>query len=343
MKVAICVSGENVHSTIWTNPWVEYCKKNGIGYVVLNGYDYDIIEKLKPFDVLLWHFNGYLFQDMLIARSVLFSAKNIGLKIFPDFSDAWHFDDKVSETYLLQSGEAPIPESYMFYSLESTINWANKLEKYPIVAKLKNGSGSHNVKLLKSKKEVIDYSKIMFKTGLNSSPNLLFKTTSNIKSVKSFNQLVSRAKRVPEFLRTFRNSGNFPKEKGYVFFQEFIPNDGYDLKVVVVGDKLSYIARSIRKGDFRASGGGSLFFDQTLMTKNIINTAFSVSDRLDFNCMGYDFVVDNRTGEGKIVEVSYGFSHEALLQAGGFFDREGNWHEEPLNAPEELLKNILKK
>lgn len=58
--------------------------------------------------------------------------------------------------------------------------------------------------------------------------------------------------------------------------------------------------------------------------------------------MGYDYVVNNNTGEGIIIEISYGFSHEALLLAGGYFDRQANWHEAPLNAPIEVIQNILK-
>jgi glutathione synthase/RimK-type ligase-like ATP-grasp enzyme len=151
-----------------------------------------------------------------------------------------------------------------------------------------------------------------------------------------------RIRRIPEFYQTYKNARKFPNEKEYVFFQEFIPNDGYDLKIVVVRDKLGFIARHTRKNDFRASGGGDIYFDQTLVTKNIIDSAFNVSDKLGFQCMGYDFVVDSKTGEGKFVEMSYGFSHTALSQANGYFDRTGIWHDEPLNAPEEIVRNIIK-
>jgi len=134
----------------------------------------------------------------------------------------------------------------------------------------------------------------------------------------------------------------FPNERGYVFFQEFVPNNGFDLKIVVIGDKLSFVARNARKGDFRASGGGDLFYDHSLISKNIIDSAFSVSDKLGFRCMGYDYVIDKNNGIGKIVEMSYGFSHTALMQAGGYFDRKGQWHNEPLNAPHEVLESLLK-
>jgi glutathione synthase/RimK-type ligase-like ATP-grasp enzyme len=278
---------------------------------------------------------------MLIARSVLYSAKAVGKKIFPDFNDVWHFDDKIAETYLLQAIKAPIPQSFIFYNLQSVENFAANTISFPYVAKLRNGSGSHNVKMINNEKELKTYAETMFNKGFSSSPSLLYKTSSNIKSTKSLKTFIKRVKRIPEFLLTLKNSKQFPDEKGYVYLQNFIPNDGYDLKVVVVGDKLSYIGRNIREGEFRASGGGDLFYDKSFITQNVIDSAFEASDKLGLKCMGYDYVVDKSTREGLIIEMSYGFSHEALLSAGGYFDRKGNWYDEPLNAPEEILRNLV--
>jgi glutathione synthase/RimK-type ligase-like ATP-grasp enzyme len=342
MKVAIHKDPNiKLHSAYWTTEWGNFCTNNTIDYQYVNCYDSNIIEQLKNFDVLLWHFSGYLFKDMLIAKDILFSAKKMGLKVFPDFDDCWHFDDKIAETYLLQSIDAPLPKSFMYYSLEDLKNALNILS-FPIIAKLRNGSGSHNVKLIKDKSALEKYAQQMFSKGFNSSPSLLYKTSSNIKSSKSLKVFYNRAKRIPEFLKTLAAAKVFPNEKGYLYLQEFIPNNGFDLKVVVIGDKLSFIGRNIREGDFRASGGGDLFYDRKFITKNVIDSAFRTNDLLGFKCMGYDYVVNKETGEGIIIEISYGFSHEALLLAKGYFDRDGNWYEKPLNAPVEILNNLIK-
>ena len=345
IKVAIGYYPHKImHSTNWKNAWVDYCVENKIDYELVDCYKSDIIEQLKNFSHLLWHFGNYEFQDMLFARSILYSAKKMGLKIFPDYPDAWHFDDKIAETYLLQSINAPIPNSTIIYRFKDCVTMVKKNEiNFPVVAKLRGGSGSHNVKMLRSQSELLRYAKKMFKSGLNPSPSLLYKASSSAKSSKNWDTFIKRLKRAPEFLRTLNSAKKFPNEKEYVFLQEFIPNNGYDLKIVVVGDKFSFIGRNIRKGEFRASGGGALFYDKDYVTKSIIDSAFRVSDSSGFQCMGYDYVVNKETGEGLIIEISYGFSHEAVLAAGGYFDRDGNWYEEPLNAPQELLINLLNK
>jgi glutathione synthase/RimK-type ligase-like ATP-grasp enzyme len=235
-----------------------------------------------------------------------------------------------------------MPKSWVFYSKTECIHWLKTEAQYPLIAKLRCGSGSNNVKLLKNSRQAVAYASRMFKKGYKNVPSILLKTSSNIKSAKDWETVIKRLKRIPDFLQTLSRSKMLPREHGYAYFQEFVPNEGYDLKIVVIGDKLSFIARNVRQGDFRASGGGDLFFDKSLVTKNIIDSAFKTSDKLGFQCMGYDYVVDSRDGKGKIVEISYGFSHTALLQAEGYWDRNGVWYDEPLNAPNEVLKNLLK-
>jgi glutathione synthase/RimK-type ligase-like ATP-grasp enzyme len=343
MKIAILFDeNEKLHSTSWSIAWEEYCQVNNISYQVVNPYLNNVIKKLLEFDIILWHYSNYSFKDMLMARNVLLTLEDRGKKVFPSFKDAWHFDDKLAETYLLESVDAPIPKSYYYYDLDSVKSAvAQNSFSFPVVAKLRNGSGSHNVKLIKSSAELLSYSGKMFSTGLNSAPSLLYKASSNIVSARNIKTFINRAKRIPEFLRSLANAKKFNREKGYVYLQEFIPNNGYDLKIVVVGDKLSYIGRNIRKGEFRASGGGDLFYDKNKVTKDVIDSAFKTSDDLGFQCMGYDYVVNAETGKGMIIEISYGFSHHALLGAKGYFDREGNWYDEPLNVPYEIVERMI--
>lgn len=344
MKVAICRDSKaELHSTSWVYPWINYCKENNIEYELVDLLRGDAIKILQNFDVLLWHFGQYHHAEMLEARSIMYSAKRMGLKLFPDFDDAWHFDDKVAEMYYLQAVGAPIPESRVYYNKEDVIKDLETGDlHFPLVGKLRTGSGSHNVKLLKSKHELIRYATKMFSSGFNPAPSLLYKTTSNIRSSHNKQQFLYKLKRAPEFLRTLAGAKHFPHEKDYVYLQQFIPNDGYDMKVVVVGNKCSYLVRPIRSHDFRASGGGEVFFDKKFFNKQVIESAFKVSEALHFQCMGYDYVVNNETGEGKIVEMSYGFSHLAIMASGGYYDRNLEWHESPLNAPYEILNNIIK-
>ena len=98
----------------------------------------------------------------MVARSILYSAEQMGLRVFPNFCTAWHFDDKIAETYLLQSVKAPIPRSWVFYSSDSAARFFESDCEYPVVAKLRCGSGSNNVRLIRDRKEAISNVQTMF-------------------------------------------------------------------------------------------------------------------------------------------------------------------------------------
>ena len=58
------------------------------------------------------------------------------------------------------------------------------------------------------------------------------------------------------------------------------------------------------------------------------------------NCVGFDFVVDNRNNKPLIIEMCYGFDYEVQRDFGGYFDKEHIWHDGAVYVPDEIIKNI---
>ena len=330
------------HSTSWTNVWLQYCIENSIQHSLVDWRSYNSFDTLKEFDIILWHFSHYSAEEMIFARNILQALKLSGCTVFPDTGDSDHFDDKVAQSYFLRALQINTPSNYPLHSKSAVEYWIKHIGQFPIVAKLRTGSGSSNVLLLRSPSDLRSYSNKMFNKGFCTRPNIGFKIKSNLSSSKSLADIVRRIKRIPEFYFSWLSSRLRPNERGYVYLQEFVPNVDYDLKVVVVGDCLSFVARYVRKNDFRASGGGTLFYDKSLITKEIIDLAFRASDSLNSDCTGLDIIIDPRSGLPVILEVSYGFSHIAQMELHGYFDRQGHWHNEPLNPPSMLLYNLIK-
>src|SRR5690606_2383167 len=106
------------------------------------------------------------------------------------------------------------------------------------------------------------------------------------------------------------------KEKGYVYFQEFIPNNDSDVRLIVIGDKAYGMRRLVRKGDFRASGSNEFVYKE--IDKATLKTAFSVSKLLKLQCVAFDFVYLN--GRPLIVEMSFGFGTKGSDKCPGFWN-----------------------
>ena len=78
MKVAIHKkNNKKLHSGSWTPYWEQFLINNNIEYEFVDCFQCNIIEQLKKFDALLWRFGQYNYEDMLEARSILYSAKSM--------------------------------------------------------------------------------------------------------------------------------------------------------------------------------------------------------------------------------------------------------------------------
>ena len=324
-----------------TSQWIAYLNEHQIPYEIISCYSYDIVDRLNNYSALIWHYSNFVNADLMEAQHILDIAAQKGLQVFPNHATGWHFDDKIAEAYAFRAAGAPTPQNWVFYDYKECYRWLETEAKYSLVAKLRRGFGSNNVKLLKSVEQAKKYARRMFSKGFSPAQSLLYKTYSKMQSTHDWETFVSRLKKIPNFLKARRFGKGMPTERGYAYFQEFTPNDGYDIKVAVVGDKLSYLIRKTRQGDFRASGGGDIYYDRPLMTPQIIKSAFAAADALQMQCVGFDYVVDNCTGAGKIIEMCFGFDFDAIYDAGGYFDRDCVWHNEPMNVTAEVLKNLF--
>src|SRR5690554_6348299 len=233
--------------------WIDYCKENNIPFKIVNAYDYDIINQVKDCDVFMWHHHHNDYTDSITAKRILFALEHAGVSVFPDFKTGWHFDDKVAQMYLLQAISAPLVPSFVFYNKSEALQWANTTS-YPKVFKLKGGAGASNVKLVESQSQAIKYINKAFGKGFSQFDRWgHFKEQYNMWRngrdtfwgvVKGVGRLI-----IPTDFAKLQS-----REKGYVYFQEFIPNNDSDTRIVIVGNHAVAEKRFVRKGDFRASG-----------------------------------------------------------------------------------------
>jgi glutathione synthase/RimK-type ligase-like ATP-grasp enzyme len=329
-----------IHSTkgFFSDRWIAYCNANGISYKLVDCYRTDIISQLADCDALMWHFNHKSPKASKFAKQLLFSVQASGKKVFPDYNTAWHFDDKVGQKYLLEAIGAPLAQTYVFYDKKEAIDWANQTT-YPKVFKLRNGAGSDNVRLVKTRNETIRLIKKAFLRGFKQ-----YEAWSNLKEryrkyrigkttlwdvMKGIIRLVHKT----EYARV---TG---REIGYAYFQDFIPGNDHDIRVIVVNDKAFAIKRMVRNNDFRASGSGFILYEKEHFDHKTIRLAFEVSEKLKVQCMTYDFVF--LSGNPLIVEISYGFSMAGYDACTGFWDKELNWHDGKFNPYGWMVEDLI--
>ena len=101
----------------FSNRWIKYCEENKISYKVVNCLQDNIIEQLKDCNALMWHFMHFDYQEYLIANNLVQNLESMGKIIFPNYSSCWHYDNKIAQKYLLESIDAPLVPTDVFFSM----------------------------------------------------------------------------------------------------------------------------------------------------------------------------------------------------------------------------------
>ncbi|OJU58191.1 MAG: hypothetical protein BGN93_11720 [Acinetobacter sp. 39-4] len=146
------------------------------------------------------------------------------------------------------------------------------------------------------------------------------------------------------FYRLFvlpRFARQYPKEAGYVYFQEFMPENKFDIRVIVIGEKAFAIKRMVRANDFRASGSGNILFDRDEIDVECVKIAFDTNRKIGSQSVGYDFVFDINN-KPLIVEISYGFGVAAYDPCPGYWDADLKWHPGSFNPQEWMVEELIK-
>lgn len=323
----------------FSDRWIAYCTKQAIEFKIVNCYDSNIINQLNDCDILMWHHSQCNHREILMAKQILFALQQAGKVIFPDFNTNWHFDDKIGQKYLFEAIGTSIVPTYTFYDKKNAIEWVNKTD-FPKVFKLRGGAGSENVKLVKSKEAAIRIIKKSFGRGYRQ-----YDALSNLK--ERWRKFQLGKTNLWNLIKGFIRLAYEPKfsrivgwERGYAYFQDFIPGNQFDIRVIIVDQKAFAIKRMVRENDFRASGSGNIYYSKENFDDETIRMAFDVAEKLNGQCLAFDFVYDNNTP--KIVEVSYAFIKEVYDPCPGYYDKDLNWYEGRFNPYGWMVEMVVK-
>jgi glutathione synthase/RimK-type ligase-like ATP-grasp enzyme len=324
----------------FSDRWIAYCNDHAIPYKLVNCLKSDIIEQLGACDALLWNWHHGDPREQLSACHVIMAAEAMGITVFPSTNTCWHFDDKIAQKYLLEAIRAPFARTYVFYDLKETLGWIEQAS-FPKVFKLRRGAGSSNVRLVHSADQARALAKRAFAGGFRSIPSYGWDARKRFRAARQRGDLLNVIKRIPQSLATIRATNRMMgPEKGYAYFQDFIPNNSFDTRVTVIGDRAFGYTRNVRPGDFRASGSGDVVYDTQKIHKNCVEIAFEVTRKVGSQSMAFDFVLIENN-QPRIVEVSYCYIAKLVYSCPGHWDVKLNWHEGHVWPQDAILVDLL--
>jgi len=231
---------ERIHPYASWPKYERFLQHNEIPYEYYDVHQSDFITQAQHYDVIIWHTLSS-FADQWEAKSKIeLLEKYPHLTCFPSSNGLWFYEDKVRQQWMFEKNNIRAIKTFISFSKEETIEFLKHCS-YPLVSKEATNSGSEGVFLLKNQAQARKFCHQVFGAGHKV------------------------------------HSSTYIRQKGYVLFQEFVPNDGYDLRVIIIGDNYFGYYRKAPQGDFRASGSGlisrqeipveALFFAQSVKEK----------------------------------------------------------------------------
>lgn len=262
---------------------------NNIQYEYYDILDSNWIANAANYDLIIWHMTSDPSTQEIATNKLYILDKVLGKKCHPSFDEIWTYEDKINMHYLYQVHGLPEIPTFVTHNKKDALRYAH-VAKYPIISKLVTGSSSFGVEKIENfntAKKVIDAS-FSYKGGKTYFP--------------------------------------YQRQKDYVLFQEFVPGAEFDLRIVVVGDKLFGYYRYPNKGDFRASGAGN--YEKKEIDSKALELAYTVKEKFNCTFLATDFLYSKTDQCYYIIESSIfiGIDTPSQLEingVAGYYRRNG--------------------
>ena len=222
-------------------------------------------DEAEKLDVVIWQPNSSPDIQAEAKSKIYFLERYCGKKCFPSYDEIWSYEDKVRSSFLYRHFRLPAVPTFTTNSKEDALKFLN-VATFPIISKITTGSSSYGVLKLKNKKEAVRYVNACFSE----------------KGRKTY--------------------WPFERQKNYVYFQKFINDANYDLRIIVVGNKIFGYYRYPKPGDFRASGSGVL--EKKTLPEQAMTIAIGVKKILKSTSLVVDMVYSEKEEKYYIIETS---------------------------------------
>ena len=326
----------------FSDEWVTRLRALGHEPVLVDAKAEDFFDRVRACDGFMWWFAHLPYPRNFARRIIQALQHGVGLPLFPSWETIWHFDDKISQSYLLRAADIPTARTWVFWQPYEAAEFCRQA-KYPLVIKLAGGITSENVRLLHNVEEAQYWIDRLFGAGLVSLQRPSLATTGGmVKRTRDALRYLARG-----LLPTQSRRNDLHRD--YVLFQEFLPDNDHDTRITVIGNRAFGFRRFNRPDDFRASGSGRIDWDHTKIDTDVVRLAFRAARQLRSQSLAVDgmYYADRRR---VLVEISYYYEGWAVAACPGHWKLSGDaedgameWVEGQVRPEDAILDDFLER
>ncbi len=214
--VGLVINEENLGNNASWPKFERFLKVNHIPYEPYDITRSDFINTAQRYDVIVWRTETEYTRHWEALDKIEIIQNHLNKMVLPSSESVWMDEDKLREQYLFEVYGLPTIKTFVSQSKTEVMKYIENCS-YPFVSKDRTCAHGNCVFLIKNKTQAKTLCEKIFSSGKETYVSYL-------------------------------------RQKDYVYFQEFVPNYGYDLRIVMVGNSYFGYYRYPREGDFRGSG-----------------------------------------------------------------------------------------
>ncbi len=316
----------------FSNRWKELAEHRGVEVQTVDVFRQGALELIRQCDAFMWRYGFGETERGFAKRLIPAIEHGLHIPVFPNWKTSWHFEDKITQGYLLEAAGIPVPRTWTFWERDDALEFCRDA-RYPFVAKLTAGIRSNNVVLVHDPAQAERLINHMFGAGVR---------TFHAPPV-SIKKRIGRTKLI-RALRG-RKIGHHPPQSGYFYAQEFLSGNAFDTRVTVIGNRAFAFRRFNREGDFRASGSGNISWEPSEVDLDTVHLAFEVAEKLQTQSIAIDGM---RRGDTRLVgEISYTYAAWAIERCPGHWATDSlgklRWVEGHLRAEDAIFEDFVRR
>ena len=252
-----------------------FLKTNDIPYEEYDINKSDFIKEAKKYDIIVWRTETSYAKQWEAADKVEIIQNYLGKVILPTRESLWMDEDKVREQYVFEINNLPAIRTFCSNSKDEVMHYIENC-KYPFISKDKISACAKGVYMIKNKRQAKALCNRIFSSGQ-------------------------------------KTNESYVRQKDYVYFQEFVPSYGFDLRIIMIGDSYFGYYRYPKKGDFKASGSGII--EKKKLPQDVLVLAKKVRECLPKSVsLAVDFLQDKRDENYYIIETTIFMGIESCEQ-----------------------------
>jgi glutathione synthase/RimK-type ligase-like ATP-grasp enzyme len=295
--------------------WIELARAQDIEAVPVDVFSRDVISSISACDAFMWRCSSSAHPRVYAKRLLYAVEAGLGLPVFPSLKSSWYFEDKIGQCYFFHTAGIPTPATDIFWTRQQAERFCDAAT-YPFVLKLAGGHQSSNVRLVRNRDEALFYVDQLFIRGV---------VSLGYRSASRPRLLLRRLRTATEVVKGRNPSGSTAQAElqyGYFYAQEFLPDNGSNVCVTIIGNRAFAFRCLNRPGDFRTSGTtGRMDWDPETIGEDAVRLAYQVARKLEAQTVAMDIL--RRGSEPVVVELTLNYASWSVRECPGHWILKG--------------------